>query len=122
MAGMLAVVTQARLAAGKPLIGFANPWLYSGKIGTTLTASGINDVQAPAHPVALLRGYVNDLTRVRVVTVNSVPLNIETSPYARVICGAKICEGINDVFNNTTKGYDDVTGLGVPYAPVLVTQ
>ncbi len=122
MAGTLAVVTQARLAAGKPLIGFANPWLYSGKIGATLTASGINDVLPPAHPVALLRGYANDLTRVRVVTVNSSPLNIETSPYSLFICSSKICEGLNDIFNYTTTGYDDVTGLGVPYAPALVTQ
>ena len=122
MAGVFAVVNQARLAAGKPLVGFANPFLYAGKIGATLTASGINDVQAPAHPLALLRGYANDLTRVRVVTVNSVPLNFETTPYALEICGLTICQGIDDIFNKTTVGYDNVTGLGVPYAPALVNQ
>ena len=122
MAGMFAVVNQAHLAAGKPLVGFANPFLYAGKIGATLTSSGINDVQAPAHPVALLRGYANDLTRVRVVTVNSVPTNFETTPYALEICGATICQGIDDIFNYTTTGYDNVTGLGVPYAPALVNQ
>ena len=122
MAGMFAVVNQARLAAGKPLLGFANPFLYAGKIGATLTSSGINDVQAPTKPLAVLRGYANDLTRVRVVTINSVPFDIETAPYALQICASKICEGINDVFNFTTAGYDDVTGLGVPYAPNLINQ
>ena len=122
LAGTLAVVDQARLAAGKPLLGFANPFFYAGKIGTTLTASGINDVNAPTTPHALLRGYANDLTRVRVVTVNSVPYNIETTPYSLTVCGSRICEGIDEIFNFTTSGYDDVTGLGVPYAPALATQ
>jgi subtilase family serine protease len=122
MAGMLAVVDQARLAAGKPLLGFANPFFYEAKIGTTLTSAGINDVQAPAHPVAVLRGYANNLTRVRVVTINSVPFNLQTTPYGLAICGTSICEGINDIFNYTTVGYDDVTGLGVPYAPALINQ
>ena len=121
-AGMLAVVDQARLAAGKPLLGFANPFLYGSPIGTTLTSAGVNDVKAPATPVAVLRGYANDLTRVRVVTMNSVPFDIETTPYSLFICGIKVCEGINDLFNYTTTGYDDVTGLGVPYAPALVVQ
>ena len=121
-AGMLAVVDQARLAAGKPVLGFANPFFYGSPIGTTLTSAGINDVQAPTAPVAVLRGYANDLTRVRVVTINSVPFNIQTTPYAFEICGLKICEGIDDIFNVTTAGYDDVTGLGVPYAPALVNQ
>ncbi len=122
MAGTLAVVDQVRLAAGKPLLGFANPYFYAGKIGTTLKASGINDVNAPTKPTALLRGYANDLTRVRVVTINSVPFDIATTPYTLQLCGSKICEGLDDVFNNTTTGYDNVTGLGVPYAPYLVTQ
>jgi subtilase family serine protease len=122
MAGMLAVVNQAHLAAGKPLLGFANPFLYAGKIGTTLTSAGINDVQAPSTPVAVLRGYASNLNEVRLVTINSVPFNIQTTPYALEICGAKICEGIDDIFNYTTPGYDDVTGLGVPYAPALVVQ
>ncbi len=122
MAGTLAVVDQVRLAAGKPLLGFANPFFYAGKIGTTLQASGINDVKAPTSPTALLRGYANNLTRVRVVTINSVPFDIATTPYALQLCGSKICEGLDDVFNNTMAGYDNVTGLGVPYVPNLVTQ
>ena len=122
MAGTLAVVDQARLAAGKPLVGFANPFFYSGTIGTTLTASGINDVTPPARPHAVLRGYANDPTRVRVVTINSVPRNTETSPNTLTVCGLRTCEGIDEIFNYTTTGYDDVTGLGVPYAPALAAQ
>ncbi len=122
MAGTLAVVDQVRLAAGKPLLGFANPFFYAGKIGTTLQSSGINDVKPPTSPKALLRGYANNLNRVRVVTINSVPFNISTTPYALTVCGLKICEGIDDVFLSTTPGYDAVTGLGVPYAPLLAAQ
>jgi len=125
MAGMIAVVDQARLAAGKPVVGFANPWFYSNKIGTTLQSGGINDVTAPPTPVALLRGYANpaDASELRLVTINSVPFDIYvTTPFVVEPCGYTICEGIDDVFNIVTPGYDDVTGLGVPYAPNLVNQ
>jgi hypothetical protein len=47
---------------------------------------------------------------------------ISPTPFPLVPCALTICEGINDVFNNVTPGYDDVTGLGVPYAPLLITQ
>jgi subtilase family serine protease len=122
MAGMLAVVDQARLGNSKPLVGFANPWLYSAKIGSTMNSAGINDILAPTSPTAVLRGYVTDATEVRVVTMNSVPFVISPTPFPLVPCALTICEGINDVFNNVTPGYDDVTGLGVPYAPLLITQ
>jgi hypothetical protein len=29
---------------------------------------------------------------------------------------------VDDVFNYTAAGYDDVTGLGVPYAPNLINE
>ncbi len=70
----------------------------------------------------MLRGYANDLTRVRVVTIASVPFDIVLSPVPLLVCGLKVCEGLDDVFNITTAGYDDVTGLGVPYVPYLVGQ
>ena len=122
MAGVLAEVDQAHIAAGKPLVGFANPFLYAGKIGQSRDAAGINDVTAPTQPHALLRGYANDPTRVRVVTVNSVPFNILSTPYALQVCASKTCEGLDEIFNYTTAGYDDVTGLGVPYVPALAAQ
>lgn len=123
MAGVIAVVDQARIAAGKPVVGFANPWLYSNKIGTTLTSAGINDVTAPKVPVSLLRAYSDPaISSVRLVTINSVPFDIYATPFAIEVCAANVCEGIDDVFNYVTPGYDDVTGLGVPYAPYLVNQ
>ena len=122
MAGVLAVVDQARIAAGRPVVGFANPWLYGNKIGATPNSAGINDIVPPTKPVAVLRGYASNLNEARVVTINSVPFNITTTPFALEVCGAAVCEGINDVFNYVTPGYDDVTGLGVPYLPLLVNQ
>jgi subtilase family serine protease len=122
MAGMMAVVDQARLGSGKALVGFANPWLYGAKIGTTMNSAGINDIVAPASPTAVLRGYVTDDTEVRVVTMNSVPFAVYPTPFPLVVCTLTICEGVDDVFNYVTTGYDDVTGLGVPYAPSLITQ
>ncbi len=122
MAGAIAVMNQARLARGKALVGFANPLLYSLRVGTAASLKGgpINQVVPPATPVSLLRGYANDLTRVRVVTVNSVSTLAETTPYPIQVCGLAVCEGLNDVFNVVTPGYDDVTGLGVPFLPDLV--
>ena len=81
MAGMLAVVDQTRLGSGKPLVGFANPWLYGAKIGATTNSAGINDIVAPTSPTAVLRGYVSDDTEVRVVTINSVPLVVYPAPF-----------------------------------------
>ncbi len=124
-AGTIAIVNQARVAAGKPKIGFANPWLYGGTIGTTLTSSGINDVQPPTAPEAVLLAfgaYGGYKAEALVVTLNSVPFDIQADPFALEVCGAASCLGIDDIFNYTTPGYDDVTGLGVPYLPVLVTQ
>jgi subtilase family serine protease len=122
MAGMMAVMNQARKAAGKPLVGFANPLLYSLKPGTGLGSAALVDVTAPTTPVAILRGYVTSNSLVRVVTINSVPLDIYSAPFALEVCAKTICEGLNDVFNVVTPGYDDVTGLGTPYAPDLVKE
>ena len=124
MAGMLAVVDQSRKAAGKSVVGFANPWFYGARIGksTSFNAAGINDIVAPTTPTALLRGYVTNPTEIRVVTVNSVPFLINSTPYPLQVCASTVCEGLDDVFNNVTPGYDNVTGLGVPWAPTLIKQ
>ncbi len=122
MAGMIAVMNEARLNNNKPLVGFVNPLLYGLATGKTLTSAAINDVDAPPSPTAVLRGYVNDDTRVRLITMNSVPFVVYPTPFPLLACSITICEGLNDVFNNTTPGYDNVTGLGVPYAPYLVKQ
>ncbi len=124
MAGAFAVMNQARLAKGKALVGFVNPLLYSLKTGSAASLKGaaVNQVVPPATPVSLLRGYANDLTRVRVVTLNSVSALVEATPYPLQVCGLAVCEGLDDVFNVVTPGYNDVTGLGVPYLPDLVKK
>ena len=135
MAGVMAVMNQKRNATGEPLVGFANPLLYSvgsrGN-GVNLTTAALNQIVAPAQPESVLRGYAVNLNEARVVTINSVPFLITTAPYALQVCGLAICEGLNDVYNYTSlsaasvpptpAGYNDVTGLGVPYVPRLINE
>ncbi len=121
-AGTVATLDEIRGLTGRPYVGFANPWLYKSKIGRTPDSSGINQVKPPSSPTAVLRGYVTDPTEVRVVTINSVPRLYETTPAPLQVCGSAICEGIDDVFNFTTPGYNDVTGLGVPFLPLLAFE
>jgi subtilase family serine protease len=134
-AGVVAVMNQKRNAAGEPLVGFANPLLYStGSRGNGVTFThALNQIVAPAEPVSVLRGYAGDPTRIRVVTINSVPFLIATTtPFAVQVCGLAICEGLDDLFNwvslaaasipPTPAGYNDVTGLGVPYVPKLINE
>jgi subtilase family serine protease len=134
MAGVIAVMDQARRESGKPLVGFANPLLYSlgsGGDGVSFRAP-INQIAAPLEPVAVLRGYAENPNELRVVTVNSVPFVLSLTPFPLVVCGLPICEGVNDVFNYTSlssaafpptpAGYNDVTGLGVPFVPQLLLR
>jgi subtilase family serine protease len=132
MAGIMAVIDQKRVSAGEPELGFANPWLYGvGSEGNGVTLhSAINQIIAPTEPVALIRSYEADLNEARVVTVNSVPFNIQTVPYGIFVCGITICLGVDEVFNYTSestaggtgRGYNDVTGLGVPWVPKLINE
>ena len=134
MAGVIAIMNQQRAAAGEPLVGFANPLFYSnyGSGGSGLTTRGLNQIVAPAEPVAVLRGYANPAEGLppRVVTVNSVPFDIIPAPFGLFACSIAICEGVDDVFNyvalssaaGTPAGYNDVTGLGVPYLPKLIKE
>jgi subtilase family serine protease len=134
MAGVMAVMDQKRQAAGEPLVGFANPMLYNtGSRGNGIVFNqALNQIVAPTEPVALLRGYLANANEVRVVTVNSVPFLIVSAPYALEVCGQPVCLGINEVWNYTSlstasipptpAGYNDVTGLGVPYVPKLINE
>ncbi len=132
MAGVIAILNQKRLQSGKPLVGFANPLFYSHGTPSGSDLTGFKPVSAPTSPVAVLRGYATDLTRIRVVTLNSVPFLVDTAPYALIACGYTVCEGIDEVFNYTSNaadwasgtttppGYNDVTGLGVPVMTRLI--
>jgi subtilase family serine protease len=135
MAGVIAIMNQERVATGEPMVGFANPLFYSAGSrgnGTHLTSASLNEIVAPSEPVSFLRGYTSNPHQIRVVTVNSAPFLITSSPYALLVCGVPICQGLNDVFNYTSlssasvpptpRGYNDVTGLGVPYLPKLINE
>jgi subtilase family serine protease len=134
MAGVMAVINAKHNATGQPLLGFANPLLYSvGSRGNGVVFNEpINQIIAPTENVSVLRGYADNLNSVRVVTINSVPFLITTAPYALQVCGLTICLGVDDVFNYTSlasasfpptpAGYNDVTGLGVPYVPKLINE
>jgi len=134
MAGVVAVMNQKRKASGEPLVGFANPLFYSvgSKGNGTSFNQALNQIVAPTENVSVLRGYAADLNEARIVTVNSVPFVITSTPYALEVCGLPICLGLNDVFNYTSlstasvpatpAGYNDVTGLGVPYLPKLIGE
>jgi subtilase family serine protease len=134
MAGVMAVLNSKRVATGEPMLGFANPFLYgigSQNSGTNFK-DAINQIIAPTEPVAMLRGYQVAPTELRVVTVNSVPFLIVPTPYALEVCGLPLCLGINEVWNYTSlspaavpptpAGYNDVTGLGVPWVPKLINE
>ncbi len=121
-AGIMAIVNEQRGRAGRPYVGFANPWLYSLDIGATLDSAGVSQVLPPATPTSELRSYDTDLSEVRVFTLNSVPKLAITAPFPLIVCDQKVCEGIDDVFNQVTAGYNNTTGLGVPYVPDLIND
>jgi subtilase family serine protease len=107
-AGVLARVNQARFELKRPAVGFANPALYTlARVLGTSRGAPIVDVKAPAAPTAVLRGYATNPNELRVVTMNST-LN-----------GSHVHEGADSSYR-TTHGYDEVTGLGVPWLPALI--
>jgi subtilase family serine protease len=108
-AGVLALVDQARASKHKKPVGFINPAIYLLNVGASGSSSPIIDVNKPAAPTAVLRGYDGDPTKIRVVTMNSTV----ASDNATVIEGP-------DTSYTTGHGYDEVTGLGTPYVPALI--
>jgi subtilase family serine protease len=115
-AGVLALVNQARFQNHKGPVGFVNPALYHLGHGDDSSSAPIIDVKKPSSPTAVLRGYLGNPNRLRVVTMNSVP-NPNFVPgeddQPAVIEGA-------DTSYLTTRGYDEVTGLGTPNVPALI--
>ncbi len=110
-AGVLALVNQARFDRHKQAVGFVNPALYLLGVGAPgSTYAPIIDVLPPQTPTAVLRGYLGDSTKVRVVTMNSVPSAADPT---------KVIEGADSSLL-TTVGYDNVTGLGTPNVPALI--
>jgi subtilase family serine protease len=112
-AGVLALIDEARAKRGLAPVGFVNPRLYKLKTGVPGTTSQpLVDVRAPAAPTSVLRPYPAGFPEnPRIITINSVPATG---------CPKGICEGVDDIFNQTSPGYDNVTGRGTPWLPALV--
>ncbi|HEY1710382.1 MAG TPA: S53 family peptidase [Rhizomicrobium sp.] len=107
-AGVLAIVTQQRFANSLPALGFVNPRLYGITPGVPSSKSAITDVVAPNNLTTMVRpvNFNTPFTpTVSLRTANSVPGR----------------EGADDLSLNTTTGYDNVTGLGTPWVPALLT-
>jgi subtilase family serine protease len=115
-AGVLALVNQARFQNHKGPVGFVNPALYLLGHGGDSESAAIVDVKKPFSPTALLRGYLGNPNKLRVVAINSVP-----NP--NLVPGEgdqpAVLEGVNTSYL-TTGGYDEVTGLGTPNVPALI--
>jgi subtilase family serine protease len=113
-AGVMAVIDSARLSTGKPFIGFANPTLYKLSVGSNGSASPIWDVSAAAHPLALID---EELDEYGAMGLTAVGINMDpkdqNDPNTGWILGG-------DSKLMTTKGYDNVTGLGTPWLPGLI--
>ena len=109
-AGVLALVDQARFQRGKHSVGLINRALYSFDTGNPDWGTApISKVKKPASPTAVLRGYQNDNTRVRVVTINSTQNADNTA----------VIEGVDSSYV-AANGYDEITGLGTPNVPALI--
>ena len=91
MAGIFALANQARDAAGKADLGFANPLLYSLN-----GSSAVTDIVDPASTVAAVRVNFN---------------NGEDDTNGTTV----ILRTMNQTLSlHTTPGWDDVTGIGTP--------
>jgi subtilase family serine protease len=109
-AGVLALADQARFAKKLPALGLANTALYGLTVGTPGTdAAPIIDIGKPAGPTAILRGYIGEPAKVRVVTINA---SVDAAKTA-------VTEGA-DTSYLVQPGYDEVTGLGTPNVPAFI--
>jgi subtilase family serine protease len=117
-AGVLALVNQARFDAHKGAVGLVNPALYGLGHGddSESESAPIIDVKKPSSPSAVLRGYQGIPGRLRVVTMNST-LNPNYVPGGED--QPAVLEGA-DTSYRTTRGYDEVTGLGTPNVPAFI--
>jgi len=111
-AGILALIDQARFAAGKAAVGFVNPAMYRLQVGSAGSGAPIHDILPPETPLGSLFNAETSpgvFAGVQLFTINSAPLGT-TGP---------VMEGV-DTSLRVTKGYDNVTGLGVPNVPAFV--
>jgi subtilase family serine protease len=115
-AGVVAVIDSARLSVGKPMLGFANPSLYKLTVGKPGTAAPIQYVVPTSKPLALIdeelypNGGGFGFAGIAINMAPVDPFNQDTG----WILGA-------DSKLKTKVGFDNVTGLGTPWLPELVS-
>jgi subtilase family serine protease len=114
-AGVMAVVNSARLSIGKPPVGFFNPALYKLPVGSNGSTAAIWDVSKPSQPFALLEEDLDDYgdTGIGAIGINMDPTNQNSLETTWIVGG--------DSKLMTSPGYDNVTGLGTPWLPGLIS-
>jgi subtilase family serine protease len=105
-AGVLALVNESRFSKGLGTVGFINPALYALHVGEAGSNAPIIDVNAPSEPLGVL--YIVPGNFGGFGTVDSYP-----GPSGHII------ENVDSSLRSVP-GYDNVTGLGVPYVPAFV--
>jgi hypothetical protein len=108
LAGVLALVNEHRFVNARGPIGFVNPALYWLPVGEEGSQAPIVDANAPAEPIGALGGILGYNDFAVFITVDSVP-------------NAKgvVIENVDSSLRSE-RGYDNVTGLGVPNIPALI--
>ncbi|KAB5570820.1 Pro-kumamolisin [Coniochaeta sp. 2T2.1] len=94
VAGLIGLINDARLKAGKPVMGFINPWLYGLGHGN---GTGITDVTGGA-------------------AIGCTGVNLQTG---RTLPGASVIPGARWA---ATPGWDPATGVGMPDLEALVRR
>ena len=134
MAGVIAVINSKRAATGEPLVGFANPWLYG--VGSQSSGAMYRDADQPDRRADRAGGAAarlrSELERDasgyrqfgafpdhdRTVRAGSV----RPADLPRHQRGVQLHLVVPAAVPPTPAGYNDVTGLGVPWVPKLIND
>jgi subtilase family serine protease len=106
-AGVLALVNERRFSQGLSAVGFVNPALYGLQVGAAGSNTPIVDVNAPSEPIGVLVFYPG-FSFYGFATLDSYPTS-----------NGNIVENVDSSLRSAP-GYDNVTGLGVPWVPALL--
>jgi len=106
-AGVLALANERRFSQGRSAVGFVNPALYALHVGATGSNAPIVDVNAPSEPIGVLVFYPG-FSFYGFATLDSYPTS-----------SGPIVENVDSSLRSVP-GYDNVTGLGVPWVPALL--
>ena len=94
-----AILADAIEAGNGAAVGFVNPMLYAHA-----NSNAYRDVVAPKDPVAVVRYDYTDFS----------------DPASKVVASVRSLGNLSTL--HLTKGFDDATGLGTPYAPTFVAM